>query len=212
MEPFSFHRPMVVLKTIKGFVEIAKIKTTNLKWAGALEFIIYYLRSIPVRLEIAIWLQTFFLWNSKLSVLGTVECFIGQFCRRHVEFKNTPINSPIKMMQFQRIHRLTNESLFLVVFVATSSGQIQPRIDFNKLLFANVPEFIGRNKYAFLNGTQRILGWIPLLPKRNFSHILSSRPCTTIFCQTKLFLWCEILWPSGPYQRNLSAQNFLRLC
>ena len=26
------------------------------------------------------------------------------------------------MMQFQRIHRLTNESLFLVVFVATSSG------------------------------------------------------------------------------------------
>jgi len=64
------------------------------------------------------------------------------------------------MMQFQRIHRLTNESLFLVVFVATSSGQIQPRIDYNKLLYIpNVPELIGSKKYAFLNGTQRILGW-----------------------------------------------------
>ena len=50
-------------------------------------------------------------------------------------------------MQFQRIHQLTNESLFLVVFVATSSGQIQPRIDFNKLLFANVPEFMGPNEF-----------------------------------------------------------------
>ena len=96
----------------------------------------------------------FFLWNSRLSILGTVKCLIGQFCRIRFEFKNTPINSPIEMMQFQRIHRLTNESLFLVVFVATSSGQIQPRIDFNKLLFANVPELIRSNKYAFLNGSR----------------------------------------------------------
>ena len=60
------------------------------------------------------------------------------------------------MMQFQRIHRLTNESLFLVVFVATSSGQIQPRIDFNKLLFQtyrnsseaiNMPFWMGPNEF-----------------------------------------------------------------
>ena len=72
---------------------------------GVSEFI-YYLRSIPVCLEIAIWLQTFFLWNSRLSILGTVECLIGQFCRIRFEFKITPINSLIEMMQFQRIHRL----------------------------------------------------------------------------------------------------------